>query len=207
MTQGYPERWRIPVADFTLTQEQRFLIFRGVTPPITFPGEKPCPAEKGDVKYLSSTVSIEVLEVIRGRKGEHVIRYLLRDLRPNLLRRAPQVHTPEKDETGQIKPPTAADIESARLESSYTHSARDAVPSAGEALPEVDQKLISMRARAKLAERKRTEEDDRREFRALTSSIKETAVMMKRQGIDPGPFLLQVGQLIASQQENLRDAA
>lgn len=197
--------------NFNLTHEQRFLIFRGAAPSITFPAAKPCPAKKGDIKRLSGTVSIEVRDVRRSPDAKvWVLDYLVNDQRPNLLRRVPQVHLPEKDETGAIKPPTKGDIEAARIESSYTHSPRDAVPSAGEGLPEADTNLLTMRARTKMAERRRdnrTEDDDRREFRALTSSIKETAVIMRRQGVDPAPFLLEVEQLIAAQRENLADAA
>lgn len=155
-----------------LTREQRFLLMRGGCPRLAFPADQPLDARKGQIVKLSKHVEIEITGVTRTKKGEKQIEYLLRDLRPTLLRRTPQVHQPESDDEGFVAPPEAADIEAARLESSYTHSPRGAIGDAGEAVPEVDQVLLSMQARTKWAQR--TDEQNRKRERAVRDRLRET---------------------------------
>lgn len=205
------EGWHV---SFSLTHEQRFLIFRGAAPSITFPAAKPCPAKKGDVKPLSGTVSIEVLDVRRSPDAKvWVLDYLVNDQRPNLLRRVPQVHLPEKDETGAIKPPTKGDIEAARIESSYTHSPRDAVPSAGEGLPEADTNLLTMRARTKMAERRRAEDpaaEAKADVQRINSELRELGQRAAKMGLDVTAIMAPIAKQIEdahAELQNMRDAA
>lgn len=187
-----------------VTREQRFLLMRAGHPRIAFDGKKPCPVKVGHVQRLSPRVELEVTGIQRTKKGEWVIEYLVRDDRPNLLRRTPQVHRFKADERGYVAPPTLGDIEAARLDSSYTHSTHGAITDAGEAVPDVDQNLLSMRAKTKWAEREQTERPEevaRRVARTVAAQVKEVAVLQARSGVDPQPFLADLQRRLAEQRD------
>lgn len=61
-----------------LTLEQRHALFDGENPPkITYPGDEPCPVEKGHVETLSAHVWLAVVDVRRTSKGDHSLVYEL----------------------------------------------------------------------------------------------------------------------------------
>lgn len=175
---------------------------RGTCPRIAFPIKDAEQLKQGQIVKLSKQVEIEITGLNRTKKGELQVDYLLRDQRPTLLRRTPQVHTPESDSEGYVPIDNPADIEAARLDSSYTHSPVGAIEDAGEAVPEVDQKLLSLQARSKWAERKATdkaEQQAREDARRLAAQIRDILLTQARSGVDSSPFLAEL-QRIAEQQ-------
>lgn len=75
-----------------------------------------------------------------------------------------------------------------------------------EAVPAEYQDLLVMEGRTRFAElqaREHNEELVRREFRSLTSAIKETAVRMSRSGTDPLPLLADVNRVLESHRTQL----
>lgn len=71
-------------------------ILVGEHPALTWSGKKPCPVKKGDQIGLVwqkthfgpvAQVSITILAVRRGKKGEHLAEYSVRDDRPLYMRR------------------------------------------------------------------------------------------------------------------------
>lgn len=192
-----------------LTREQRFMLFHGSNPRIAFSAKDPCPAKVGDVLKLSPKLSIEVRGVRRTKQGEWVIEYMVKDERPIFMRRVPPVHTPESI-AGFVAPPTTADIEVARVQGSYCRSSHGAVPDGDEAVPEVDHTLIEMRARTRFAEQRETErveETAKRDLRAVTAQIRETAITMARVGVDPSDWLTDLQRQINERKAEMKEAA
>lgn len=164
-----------------LTREQRFLLMRGTCPRISFPADEPPPCAKGQVVRLSKNVEIQITGLMRTKKGELVVEYILRDSRPTLLRRTPQVHTPTSDSDGYVRVPDEDEVEAARLDSSYTHSRRGAIEDAGEAVPGVDQAKLTTAARLVFSRREQDrEEANRKRERAVRDRLRETL-----KGLDP----------------------
>lgn len=202
-------RGRIKAKRLRLTREQQFLLSHGGKPRIAFPAAKPCPVEPGFVRKLSPKLSIEVTGVRRTKMGEWVIDYLVRDERPILMRRVPPVHTPESHD-GFVPPPSKADIEIARLEGSYTRSSHGSIRDGGDAVPEVDQTLIEMRARTKWAEQKRKDNPEReteRDIKAVQAEVRQLVKTAAELGVDPALVLAPIERQIRSQQEELKEAA
>jgi hypothetical protein len=191
-----------------LTREQRFLLMRGTCPRLAFPADKPLDVEKGSVVKLSKQVEIVITGITRTKKGEKTLEYVLRDLRPNLLRRTPQVHQPETDSEGYVRPPQDADIEAARLDSSYTHSPHGAISDAGEAVPEVDQAKLTIAARSRWAQKTdRAEERAREDAKRLAAQIRDILVTQARSGVDSTPFLADLQRLAREQMDEEAEAA
>ena len=110
-----------------LTAAQRAALYEGKAPKITYPGGDPCPVAAGHVEALSTQVWLEVTEVRRTAKGDHVLVYTLYNNRIGQRFLAVQA--------GQIHP------------EQYAHSGGSGVdPEAGEAVDDATQKQLTKRA-------------------------------------------------------------
>lgn len=165
----------------TLTEEQRFLLLRGVHPRLAFSAKRPAPVAVGHVRMVSPQVELEIIGVRRSRKADQwELDYRVRDHRPVLLRRVPPVFVPQSDRQGPVLPPSRGEIEVARLEGSYTHSEHGAVTDAGEDVPASDHNLLVMTARQRWADKPPTKQDAERQERSFKGRVH--AVM---QGLNP----------------------
>jgi hypothetical protein len=111
-----------------LTADQRAALYSGKAPKITFPGADPCPVAPGHIEALSTQVWLEVTEVRRTAKGDHVLVYTLYNNRIGQRFLAVQA--------GQIQP------------EQYAHSGGSSIdPEAGEAVDEQTQARLTQQAR------------------------------------------------------------
>lgn len=204
---AWPRR-RSEKSPLPLTDKQRFLIFRGAHPRLAFPAKDPAPVEPGFVRRLSPQLEVEVLSVKRSKNAEQwELEYVIHDHRATLLRRVPPVTVPPSDKEGPVPPPSRGDVETARLDSSYTHTTHGAVPDAGDAVPDVDHNLIVMAARTKWANRPRTEDDTRADVRRVAARLKSTMIALHRAGGDPTERLARIERELGEMEAESRRAA
>lgn len=200
------EGWRrcekaIDEAKLKLTRDQRSRLFRGEFPKLA--GEGICPYKPGDTYRASARVSIEILSVRRPKVGGWSLEYVVYDQRPDQDRYlAPLSGPSEKQrETKNQQGWTKND------ELGYTGN-----PRAGgdRAVPAEYQNVLDMEAHKRFAEhrqRERGDEENRRNFRALTAALKETAVTMQRAGVDPTPLLADMQRVLEAHKRELGKAA
>lgn len=171
------------MAEFKLTQAQRSQIFNGRHARLTFPGDKPCPVAPGFTYALSSNVRIEVIEVHqRGSKRRFWdVLYVIRDDRPQYVRRLPPVHDPIRE--ARRGAPTAEEIRSAGRESAITSSEADAITDAGEVVDEISQRRYTRDAELK-AEQADVLARARRERYDLARRIERLEEAADRLGVD-----------------------
>lgn len=184
-----------------LTQEQRAELFAGDHPRITFPGDEPCPVEPGHIHKLSSEVEIEVMGVTETKRGEWRVDYVLRDQRPDLLRRVPPVHDPRRE--AKRGEPVGDELRRAARESSTTHSQAEAVADAGERVPESYQELLS----AEGVQRDLAREDDQKRAVALEVRLAEVRAECRRRGVDTSRLDARMKKGIRAYERRLADAA
>jgi hypothetical protein len=139
------------------------------------------------------------------------ITFDIRDFRVRMPRRVPQMfEPPELDSFGDPIPPTPDAIESARLEGNYTSSAELAVPDVGESVPDDYQNGLVIQAKERFAshrEKAQAEELAKRDLRSVTAQIRETAIQMARNGLDPNPWLTDLQRQINARKNDLENAA
>lgn len=103
-----------------LTADERYRLLRGDYSSLVRPFEPEWPA--GEWLKVGSNLWIKP-EPPAWRRGHYRIPFSVKDWRPRLPRRVPQVFDPpELDEFGEPKKPTPAAIKEARLDGSYTTS-------------------------------------------------------------------------------------
>jgi hypothetical protein len=165
-----------------LTREELRSIATGTKDSILRPLKPEWPA--GVEIEVASGLWIKPHMPIKANKGYRVY-FDVRDWRPRLLRRVPQMlATPDFDSYGDPIPPTQDAIERARLDGSYTSSPRLAVADAGEAVDPVSQARFTADAHARrLAQPGRREEDIRQRIRSLTTRYRQE---LFAQRADPG---------------------
>ncbi len=179
-----------------LTRAQRTAIFAGGAPRIAFPGTQPPDIEAGQVIPLSTNVSLTIRGTTRGKKGEHILVYSVRDDRPNLLRRRPPAHSPQGADEGPLD---AEAIARAARESAYTTTSHGALTDAGEAVEPEYQDKLTRESRARWAAEQSTErleQQARQGARKLGAQLRDLAIEIVRNGGDPVAFLAGVQRLI-----------
>lgn len=160
-------------ARLVLTRNERAELFAGRAPKLAGAGK--CLISEGYIYTLSPGFWIEINKVRRTRTGGWSLGYTIHDHRHAslLLRRTPPVHV----EDAESSAPTAAAIEQARFESSYTTNVRAAVSTAGEGVGDTVQRHQTENAKraARLERRRRRIDQDNLALEAKVKAYQEEA--------------------------------
>lgn len=184
-----------------LSRTERAAIFAGDHPRLTFPGDRECPVAPGHIHPLSASVSLEVLAVKRTKGGEWRLDYLLRDNRPQFVRRVPPIHDARKEaERGE---PSGEELRRAARESAVTHSPAEAVADAGEVVPQGFQERLSVEGLQRDVAR---EQDQQRQI-ALEARLAQARAECRRRGVDVSRLDASIEKRIRAYQKRLQDAA
>lgn len=191
-----------------LTREERQRIAADDYRPIVRPLE---PGWKRGQELKAASNLTLIVEGVRWRRDSYRTAYSVRDFRPRFPRRVPSMYEPpELNDDGNPIPPSAAAIEAARLDGSYTASHSLSVPTSGEAVGDDVQNEFAMAARNRFAEEKnleRTEEHARRDAKRVAQGIRELAIAAARSGADPTLVLASYARKVEEDKAALRDVA
>lgn len=183
-----------------LTREQRRRFFARDWPVLAGKGKPPC--EVGHVQHLSPRLWFEVTKVRLIPGGWRLI-YKVYDDREEPFYLMPSSTSFPTNERGQM-------LESlpAEEEIGYTRNPKRRTIDPLRAVPPDVQNVIRMRARLEDAQRAETHEDrTKRDLRSLTAQIRETAIRMARNGVDPGPWLTDLQRQVNEQRGEVDEAA
>jgi hypothetical protein len=158
----------------------------------------------GHVEVLSPHVRIEVTGIRRTRKGEWSLQYTLWDQRRDRTRYLVPAgfHSVPITEDGKPAPMTPEE------ELGYTTNPARALEPGVPSVSLADQNVLNMQARNRFAEhreRERAEEMARRDLRVLTSTVKQTAITMARNGSDPSVLLADLQRVLQVHQRSELD--
>lgn len=191
-----------------LTREERQRIARGDYASIVRPLEPEW--QVGDWLRAASNLRIQVAGM-RWRRDQYRTSFHIQDFRARMPRRVPPMfEAPELDAQGYPIEHDKEAIAAATEDGNYTPAVELAVSDIGDAVPPEYDNVIEMGKRERAAELQRREHAEatrKRELRALTSAMKETAVMLSRQGLDTTPLMADLQRVLAEHQEQVRSAA
>lgn len=166
-------------------------LLRGEDPALTWPGDQPCPVEKGQeivLIYLRSLggpvaqVSVTITALRRGKKGEHMADYRMRDDRSLYL----------------------------RARRGYTRVREDSLDPDAPILDEATMKAFNARSRLRKAERKRKNDPDREareDIRLLNAEMRELGKRAVKMGVDVAVVLGPVARAIEQAHAEMEEAA
>jgi len=175
---------------------QRKGLADGTASRLIYPGGSPCPVTPGEMFTLRGGVEITITSCVRRLKsGKHRWECAFERRVPEktlFLRRVPPIRELEADDDGKVAPPTLSDIERARLESSYTTTARGAVPDTGGVVdPDWHDQGKEKREEMRLQAVKDIKHDELRDrkVRQVRAKLAMVGVWETQHGVDSLPTL------------------